>query len=47
MDPKTGEEKPVKISVDEGVRPNTNLNDLAKLKPAFRKDGSTTAGITI
>ncbi|EXC24165.1 3-ketoacyl-CoA thiolase 2 [Morus notabilis] len=44
VDPKTGEEKPVIISVDEGVRPNTNLNDLAKLKPAFRKDGSTTAG---
>ncbi|GMN50362.1 hypothetical protein TIFTF001_019528 [Ficus carica] len=44
VEPKTGEEKSVVISMDEGVRPNTNLSDLAKLKPAFRKDGSTTAG---
>lgn len=47
MDPKTGEEKSVVISMDEKVRPNTNLSDLAKLKPAFRKDGSTTAGIYV
>lgn len=47
MEPKTGEEKSVVISMDEGVRPNTNLSDLAKLKPAFRKDGSTTAGIYV
>lgn len=45
VDPKTGEEKPVTISVDDGIRPNTNMADLAKLKPAFKKDGSTTAGI--
>lgn len=44
VDPKTGEEKPVTISVDDGIRPNTNMADLAKLKPAFKKDGSTTAG---
>ncbi|KAJ4728525.1 3-ketoacyl-CoA thiolase 2, peroxisomal [Melia azedarach] len=44
VDPKTGEEKPVIISVDEGIRPNTNMADLAKLKPAFKKDGTTTAG---
>ncbi|GMP90451.1 hypothetical protein CsSME_00041576 [Camellia sinensis var. sinensis] len=44
VDPKTGEEKPVTISVDDGIRPNTNMTDLAKLKPAFKKDGSTTAG---
>nr|GMD73127.1 3-ketoacyl-CoA thiolase 2, peroxisomal-like [Ipomoea batatas] len=44
VDPKTGIEKPVVISVDDGIRPNTNIGDLAKLKPAFRKDGSTTAG---
>lgn len=44
MDPKTGEAKPVVISVDEGIRPNSNLNDLGKLKAAFKKDGSTTAG---
>lgn len=45
VDPKTGEEKSVTISVDDGIRPNTNMADLAKLKPAFKKDGSTTAGI--
>ncbi|KAK6238910.1 hypothetical protein QUC31_004379 [Theobroma cacao] len=44
VDPKTGEEKPVTIVVDDGIRPNTNMADLAKLKPAFRKDGATTAG---
>ncbi|KAI4356446.1 hypothetical protein L6164_000468 [Bauhinia variegata] len=44
VDPKTGEEKKIVVSVDDGIRPNTNLTDLAKLKPAFRKDGSTTAG---
>ena len=45
MDPKTGEEKPVTVFLDDGIRPNTNMQDLAKLKPAFRKDGATTAGI--
>ncbi|XWS47099.1 hypothetical protein CRYUN_Cryun14cG0124300 [Craigia yunnanensis] len=44
VDPKTGEEKPVTILVDDGIRPNTNMEGLAKLKPAFRKDGTTTAG---
>ncbi|KAL2347856.1 hypothetical protein Fmac_001856 [Flemingia macrophylla] len=44
VDPKTGVEKKIIVSVDEGIRPNTNLTDLAKLKPAFKKDGSTTAG---
>jgi acetyl-CoA acyltransferase 1 len=45
VDPKTGKEKPVTIFVDDGIRPNTNMTDLAKLKPAFKKDGTTTAGI--
>ncbi|KAL5794848.1 hypothetical protein ACOSP7_003442 [Xanthoceras sorbifolium] len=44
VDPKTGSEKPVTISVDDGIRPNANMADLAKLKPAFKKDGTTTAG---
>lgn len=44
MDPKSGDEKPVTISVDDGIRPNTTLGDLSKLKPVFKKDGSTTAG---
>lgn len=45
MDPKTGDEKPVTISVDDGIRPSTTTSDLAKLKPVFKKDGTTTAGI--
>ncbi|KAL7126798.1 hypothetical protein ABFS83_14G210500 [Erythranthe nasuta] len=44
VDPKTGEAKPVVISVDEGIRPSTNMKDLAKLKPAFKNNGTTTAG---
>nr|XP_043609144.1 3-ketoacyl CoA thiolase 1, peroxisomal-like [Erigeron canadensis] len=44
VDPKTGEEKPVIISVDDGIRPDTNMANLAKLKPSFKKDGTTTAG---
>lgn len=46
MDPKTGEEKSVTISVDDGIRPNASLSDLGKLKTVFKKDGTTTAGIT-
>ncbi|KAK7833181.1 3-ketoacyl-coa thiolase 2 [Quercus suber] len=44
VDPKTGDEKPVTISIDDGIRPNARFSDLAKLKPVFKKDGSTTAG---
>lgn len=32
------------ISQDEGIRPNTTLESLAKLKPAFQPDGTGTAG---
>ena len=45
VDPKTGEHKRVTISVDDGIRLDTSMSVLAKLKPAFKKDGSTTAGI--
>ncbi|XP_010935683.1 3-ketoacyl-CoA thiolase 2, peroxisomal [Elaeis guineensis] len=44
VDPKTGDEKQVTISMDDGIRPETSLSGLAKLKPVFQKDGSTTAG---
>eukprot|EP01018_Ginkgo_biloba_P026132 Gb_22382 [translate_table: standard] len=44
VDPKTGDEKPVTISVDDGIRANTSMSGLAKLKPAFKNGGSTTAG---
>jgi len=30
--------------MDDGVRPGTNMAGLAKLKPAFKKGGTTTAG---
>lgn len=43
-DPKTGEEKTVTVDTDEGVRAGTTPEALAKLKPAFKADGSTTAG---
>lgn len=45
VDPKTGDEKPVVISKDDGIRPSTTVADLAKLKPVFKKDGTTTAGV--
>uniref|UniRef100_A0A2P2MA11 acetyl-CoA C-acyltransferase n=1 Tax=Rhizophora mucronata TaxID=61149 RepID=A0A2P2MA11_RHIMU len=44
VDPKTGEEKFVTILNDDGIRPDTNIAGLSKLKPSFKKDGSTTAG---
>merc|ERR1712087_955383 len=38
-----GSEKQVTVDQDEGIRPTT-MEGLAKLKPAFKPDGSTTAG---
>jgi acetyl-CoA C-acetyltransferase len=35
---------PVVVSEDEGVRPGTTAETLGKLKPAFVKDGTLTAG---
>lgn len=35
---------PIIFSVDEGPRGDTSVTGLAKLKPAFKKDGSVTAG---
>src|SRR3954454_1658358 len=35
---------PVTVYSDEGPRSDTDLERLAKLKPAFRKDGTVTAG---
>jgi acetyl-CoA acyltransferase len=37
-------EKEIAVSVDEGVRPDTSLEVLAKLRPAFTPTGSVTAG---
>lgn len=39
-----GKEKTVTVSKDEGPRAGTTMEGLAKLKPAFDKKGSTTAG---
>lgn len=36
--------EPIEFKVDEYVRPNTTIEALAKLKPAFKKDGTVTAG---
>jgi len=36
--------KPLRVENDEGIRPDTSLDSLAKLKPAFQKDGVLTAG---
>ena len=35
------------ISEDEGVRPDTTVESLAKLRPAFAKDGTITAGTLV
>ncbi|XP_059966376.1 3-ketoacyl-CoA thiolase, peroxisomal isoform X4 [Mesoplodon densirostris] len=42
-----GTERSVTVAHDEGIRPDTTLEGLAKLKPAFKKGGSTTAGLTV
>lgn len=40
----SGRKGPVSFSRDEVNRPDTTVESLAKLKPAFRKDGTITAG---
>jgi acetyl-CoA C-acetyltransferase len=35
---------PIEFAEDEGIRANTTADSLAALKPAFRKDGTITAG---
>lgn len=37
-------DEPIVFDTDEFMKPNTTLDALAKLKPAFRKNGSVTAG---
>ncbi|MEH0983142.1 acetyl-CoA C-acetyltransferase [Micromonospora sp. CPCC 205556] len=36
--------EPLVISEDEGIRPDTTVESLGKLRPAFAKDGTITAG---
>uniref|UniRef100_A0A667ZNU6 Acetyl-CoA acyltransferase 1 n=1 Tax=Myripristis murdjan TaxID=586833 RepID=A0A667ZNU6_9TELE len=39
-----GKERVVTVTRDDGIRPGTTLAGLSKLRPAFKPDGSTTAG---
>jgi len=41
---KDGNETKVRVDKDDGIRPTTTAAGLAKLKPAFQKNGTTTAG---
>lgn len=43
-DPKSGDEKEVTVAEDEGIRAGVTAESLSKLKPAFSKSGTTTAG---
>jgi acetyl-CoA C-acetyltransferase len=36
--------EPLVVTADEGIRPETTVETLAALKPAFRADGTVTAG---
>ncbi|MEO9240718.1 MAG: acetyl-CoA C-acetyltransferase [Jatrophihabitantaceae bacterium] len=36
--------EPLEFTMDEGIRADTTVESLAKLRPAFRKDGTITAG---
>ena len=44
VDPKTDKESEIVVAQDDGVRDGVTAESLAKLKPAFKKDGSTHAG---
>ena len=41
---KEGEEKEVIVDREDGIRPNISVEKLGKLKPVFKKGGTTTAG---
>jgi len=43
-DPKTDEEKTITVAKDDGVREGITAESLAKIRPAFAKDGSIHAG---
>lgn len=43
-DPKTGEVREIVVDRDDGIRPNMTVESLAKIRPAFAKDGSIHAG---
>lgn len=41
---KVGEEKTITVTSDDGIRESASIEGLAKLKPAFKPDGASTAG---
>lgn len=41
---KVGEERIITVSEDDGIRTNASIEGMAKLKPAFAADGTSTAG---
>ena len=43
-DKNTGKITNIIADTDDGIRPQTTMQSLGKLKPAFKKGGSTTAG---
>ncbi|KAL2019882.1 hypothetical protein VTK56DRAFT_9057 [Thermocarpiscus australiensis] len=43
-DPKSGETKEIVVDRDDGIRPGVTAESLAKIRPAFAKDGSIHAG---
>jgi len=43
-DPENVPVKDVTVTEDDGIRPNTTVESLAKLKPAFKENGTSTAG---
>lgn len=44
VDPKTEQEHTIIVDKDDGIRDGVTAESLAKLKPAFKKDGTTHAG---
>ncbi|TFK18223.1 acetyl-CoA acetyl transferase [Coprinopsis marcescibilis] len=44
IDPKTEEVREIVVDHDDGIREGVTKESLAKLKPAFKKDGTTHAG---
>ncbi|KAK3942669.1 peroxisomal 3-ketoacyl-CoA thiolase 2 [Diplogelasinospora grovesii] len=41
---KVGEEQAITVTQDDGIRPTASIEGMARLKPAFKADGASTAG---
>jgi len=44
LDPKTEQAKEIVVAADDGIRDGVTAESLSKLKPSFKKDGTTHAG---